>query len=435
MTPPRRKDPPIDELPELPALVGDDEPIGDAAGDVALTDDPGSLDDASADIAIDHAFDETDGVGDDDERPLDVGAAHDGIDLAESGGLDDRPLEADELDAVTELPALSAEGDRGEEGPLEELLAPEALPPMDDDDDDDRAVGAAVRVIAVDAVDVTDLAVDGATLWLLTAVVARVDLDRTPLTPSERFDPPEALCVALGVDRRGAPAVVSLDGAVWTLGGSGRWSLAAPPTVGAMTLLREGPRLLARSRSGALLAIGDAAARQAPSLRRVTAWASDPGGGLVVHDGSARDALLRREDGGAWDVIPLPEGCAATRIAVRGGVLAVVDAPRGSAWLRVEERAAWTLLPASRCLDVAVVEADDGRLTLWMACVEGDSSVALLRGGCEPGAPAPARVASLRRAVEEAEGAEVSVRLIGVGRAGVHCVARVDGRVYVITAG
>ena len=92
MTPRRPRE--DDELPELPALEGDDEPPGDAAGSIALCDEAATLDDAAADIALDHDLEELrEGLGDDDGA-LDVGRDDDDLVLTDGeSALDERGIE------------------------------------------------------------------------------------------------------------------------------------------------------------------------------------------------------------------------------------------------------------------------------------------------------------------------------------------------------
>lgn len=428
MTPRRPRD--DEELPELPALEGDDEPLGDAAGSIALSDEAATLDDATADIALDHGLEELrEGLGEDDGA-LDVGRDDD--ELVPTDGesaLDDRGLDDRSAGDVDDLPPLASEGDRGEEGPMDELLSLDAPPPLDDDDDAPRPsprITHAVEPIALD--DVTDVAVDGARVWLLAGDVFSLDLPaRSPL---RRVEAPDALCGAVGVSRRGAPALVTLQGAALLLGDDGAWEVALPEARGALALLRDGAGLWARCRGGALCGV-DPPGVTAPRFRRVTACAADPTGGLAVIDGSARASLHLRGDDAEWRETPLPQGFVSGRLALRGEVVAALDLARGVCWLRVDASAPWSHVDAAGCVDVALLDADDGRATLLLACAEAGGSLALLRAHCDGRVESPLRVATIRRA-EEVEDPTVSLR--AVGREGVLCVALVDGLAYVVSA-
>lgn len=431
MTPRRPRDD-DEELPELPALEGDDEPLGDAAGSIALSDEAATLDDAAADIALDHDLEELrEGLGDDDGA-LDVGRDDDDLVVAEGeSALDDRGLDDRGAGDVDDLPPLAVEGDRGEEGPLEELLSLDAPPPLDDDDDDapPRAIPRithAVTPIALE--DVTDVAVDGARVWLLAGDVFALDLPaRAPL---RRVEAPDALCGALGVSRRGAPALVTLQGAVLLLGDEGAWEVALPESRGALALLLSRGGLWARCRGGALCGV-DPPGLTAPRFRRVTACAADPAGGLAVIDGSTRASLHLRGDDGTWRESPLPQGFSSGRLALRGDAVAALDLAKGVCWLRVEASAGWSRVDAAGCVDVALLDADDGRATLLLACADDGGALTLLRANCDGRAEAPQRVATIRRG-EEVEDPTVSLR--AVGREGVLCVALVDGLAYVVSA-
>lgn len=429
MTPRRPRD--DEELPELPALEGDDEPLGDAAGSIALSDEAATLDDATADIALDHGLEELlEGLGDDDGA-LDLGRDDDDL-LATEGEsvLDDRGLDDRGAGDVEDLPPLATDGDRGEEGPMEELLALDAPPPLDDDDDDAPRpaprVTHAVEPIALE--DVTDVAVDGARVWLLAGDVFALDLPaRAPL---QRVEAPDVLCGALGVGRRGAPALVTLQGGVLLLGDDGAWESALPEARGALALLLGGGGLWARCRGGALCGV-DPPGLSAPRFRRVTACAGDPAGGLAVIDGSARASLHLRGDDGAWRETPLPQGFSSGRLALRGDAVAALDLVRGVCWLRSESAAPWVCVDAAGCVDVALLDADDGRATLLLACADAGGSLTLLRAHCDGRVEKPQRVATIRRA-EDVEDPMVSLR--AVGREGVLCVALVDGLAYVVSA-
>jgi hypothetical protein len=429
MTPRRPRE--DDELPELPALDGDDEPLGDAAGSIALSDEAATLDDAASDIALDHDLEELrEGLGDDDGA-LDVGRDDDDLVLTDGeSALDERGIEDRGAGEIEDLPALASEGDRGEEGPMEELLSLDAPPPLDDDEDDSPRpaprITHAVEPIALE--DVTDVAVDGARVWLLAGDVFSLDLPaRGPLV---RAEAPDALCGALGVSRRGAPALVTLQGAVLVLGDDGAWEVALPEARGALALLHGGGGLWARCRGGALCGV-DPPGLTAPRFRRVTACAADPSGGLAVIDGSTRASLHLRGDDGMWRETPLPQGFTAGRLALRGDAVAALDLARGVCWLRVESTAAWARVDAEGCVDVALLDADDGRATLLLACAEAGGSLALLRAHCDGRVEGPQRVATIRRA-EDVEDPTVSLR--AVGREGVLCVALVDGLAYVVSA-
>ncbi|MFO0630489.1 MAG: hypothetical protein U0325_33350 [Polyangiales bacterium] len=429
MTPRRPRD--DEELPELPALEGDDEPLGDAAGTEALSDDEATLDDATADIALDHGLEELrEGLGDDDGA-LDVGRDEDDVVVRDEGSaLDDRGLDDRGAVDVDDLPPLAADADRGEEGPMEELLSLDAPPPLDDDDDDAPRpaprVTYAAEPLAVD--DVTDVAVDGARVWLLAGDVYTLDLAARGAL--RRIEAPDVLCGALGVVRRGAPALVTLEGAVLVLGDDEAWEVALPESRGALSLLRSGSGVWARGRGGALFGV-DPPGLAAPRFRRVTACAADPAGGLAVIDGASRSTLHQRGDDGTWHETPLPQGFTTGRLAVRGDAVAALDAASGACWLRVEPSAAWTSIGVTGCVDVALLDADDGRTTLLLACADPRGTLLLLRADCDRRVDAPQRVATIRRA-EEVEDATVSLR--GVGREGVLCVALVDGVAYVVSA-
>jgi hypothetical protein len=132
-----------------------------------------------------------------------------------------------------------------------------------------------------------------------------------------------------------------------------------------------------------------------------------------------------------WQETPLPQGFTTGRLALRGDVVAALDLAQGVCWLRVESTAAWARVDAEGCVDVALLDADDGRATLLLACAEAVGSLALLRAHCDGRVERPQRVSTIRRA-EDVEDPTVSLR--AVGREGVLCVALVDGLAYVVSA-
>ncbi|MEZ4391380.1 MAG: hypothetical protein R3A48_09820 [Polyangiales bacterium] len=430
---------PLDEalptLPELPPLDDDDAPLGGALGDIELDDAEADLDDAASDLAFDAELDEAAGGLDDAAGGLDLGADDADIAFDEAlGGHDDdegiRSFALDlDLDAHAEAP-----GDRGEDGPMEELLPLAPLPPLDDEDDEapraarPREATAAVTALPVD--DVVAVAVQGTRVALLAGELWVRELDVAGGGAQERIPLPDELCGGVEFDRAGAPALVALSGAVFVLDADGGWRESLAAEVGARDLAREGGRLWARTRSGALCLVGEAESRPGGAPRRVVAWAADPAGSLAVVDGAARGELLRLDDGTAWRRAALPSGLSVSRLALRGAVIAALDGGSGRCWLSVDDGERWRELETSPSVEVAMVESDDGRATLLLAGRREGGLVEVSSVDCEDPARPPRRVALLRGG--EGDPDPPSVTLAAVGREGVLCVALVEGVAYVV---
>lgn len=430
---------PLDEalpvLPELPPLDGEDELLGGDLGEVELDDADASLDDAESGLGFDADLDEGSGGLDDVAGGIDLGADDADIAFDEAvGELEDdeeiRSISNDlELDALAEAP-----GDKGEDGPMEELPPLDPLPPLDDEDDEapraapPREAAAAVTVLPVD--DVVAMAVDGARVILLAGELWVRELDAAGGRAVERIEVPDALCGGVGFDRAGAPALVALSGAVFTLDAEGGWRESLPAEVGARDLAREDGRLWARTRSGALCLVGDGEASLGRAPRRVVAWAADPAGGLALVDGATRGRLQRLDDGVTWRRTALPAGLSVSRLALRGAAVAALDGGTGRCWLSVDDGEHWREVEASACVEVAMVESDDGWATLLLACRREGGLIEVSSVDCEDPARPPRRVALLRRGDGDPEAPSVS--LAAVGREGVLCVALVEGVAYVV---
>lgn len=433
-----------DELPALPPLVGDDEPLGDDAGVLALDEGEGTLDDAAAaELVLDVEFDESDVGAEVAEDPLFLGADDDGLVIDEStDAMDESTLDDRSIPNDLDVPDLVEDrGDRGDEGPLGEVTELGALPPLDDDDDDAPRAPPVARApvtsapraplatfTRVDVEGVVAAAVEGERLFLLAGDVYGLSVDPQRVDDIELIDTPDATGCALALDARGALLVATIEGVVRRRGASGGWRPLDAQGGVVRALLGDGARVWARTLDGALLrAEGNALAR-AGEFERVGAWAADGVGGVAVFDASARGALCVSLDGGPWRSVELPRGVTPSRVALRGDALAVVDAVTHAAWVRVEGEA-WSMLPVKGCSAVALVGTDDGRTFLLAASLDARPGyVTLSRVDCDGDLSAAETLAALRRA----DDGDDRVELLAIGRGGALCALVADGAAYVV---
>lgn len=426
------RDEELSELPELPPLDGEDELLGGDLGEAALSEGDASLDDAAADFAVDVALDEGSGGLDDEAGGFDFGDARDDIAFDdEAGALDDRAFEDRAISNDLDIAAFAeGAGDRGEDGPMEELLELDAPPPLDEDDEVEAPFAPrrshSASVVSLGVEDVAAVAIDGARVLLLADDVTVKSLDPRGGSVLARHALPDALCGALSVDREGAPALASLDGAVLTLDGDGAWREVLSSDHGALWLTHEGGRLWVRTRAGGLVVVGGAT-RKVDRGRRVVAWGADPSGGVAVIDSGDGGALVLIDDGKTLRRRALPVGSQVTRVALRGEAVAIAEGGDGRCWLSVDRGASWSQVPVSQCVDVALIESDDGRATL-IAATRGPGSFELVTLDCEALDRVPRRVATL-----SSRDADDALTLVGAGREGVLCVVLVEGVAYAVS--